>query len=208
MKFEVIIGHSFQDKTILRDALTHPSAGPSRFEMLEFIGDRVLNLCIAQILWSKGVNSEQEYAHKFMPLTHRNALYAAGLLLKLDQHVLWKGEIGHKKTVVQDACEAVLGALFLDAGFEMTLKCVQRLWSRIECGTFDEIDPKSSLQNWANKHKILLKYEVVKEEGPQHKKKYMVKLTVDNVTTFGNGLSIKSAEQNAAYNFLKENNGK
>jgi ribonuclease-3 len=164
----------------------------------------VLNLCIAKVLWKSGVDNEKQYAMRFVPLTHKTALYAVGCKLKLDKYVLWKGEIAHKQTVIQDTCEAILGAMFLDAGFERTLLFVEELWKQVDFATLEDLDPKSSLHNWANKHQIVPKYEIVNQEGPQHKKKYVVKLIVNDTTTFGNGLSIKSAEQDAARRFLKE----
>lgn len=204
-KFEEEIGYAFKRKDLLRNALTHPSFNPSSFEILEFIGDRVINLIIAKIIFqSNPPANEKEYAQKFVGLTNKDALYQAGIRMKLNEYVLWTGSPAHHKTIIQDATEAIIGAIYLDAGMDFAFKFTQQIWENVENKAFDEIDPKSSLQVWASRRKIELKYDLMKTSGPPHDRRYVVKLSVNDYNDFfGFGPSIRSAEKDAAEKFLR-----
>ena len=215
--FEKKIGYQFKDRTLLSDSLTHPSIEQSRFELLEFIGDRALSLCIGKMLWDNNVSngkmfySEKEYAQNFMPMINKSALLQAGVKLDLQKYVMWKGEKEHENTIIQDACEALIGAYFLDAGFEKVYNFVSTTWSKLQFQSFKIADPKSILQNWGNRVNVKIEYKLISQEGPPHKPKYVVRLDVVNYKSiWGTGTSIKDAEKHVAAQFLKENidNGK
>lgn len=202
--FEDEIKYSFSRKDLLMNALTHPSFKQSSFEILEFIGDRVINLIIAKILFHSKPANEKEYARKFVGLTNKDALYQAGLNMQLNKHVLWTGSPAHHKTIIQDATEAVVGAIFLDAGMDFTHEFVQKIWENVQNKGFDQVDPKTSLQLWVNKKKISIKYDLIKTSGPPHDRRYVVRLKVENYDeSFGFGHSIRNAEKDAAEKFLR-----
>jgi len=202
--FEKEIQYSFQRKDLIQGALTHPSFQQSTFEVLEFIGDRVINLVVAKLLYQDKPKNEKEYAQRFVGLTNRDSLYQAGVYMKLHEYVRWIGSQSHHKTIVQDATEAVFGAIFLDAGMEFTQEFGARVWSNVQRKRFAEVDPKSALQLWSSKKKLELKYDLIKTSGPPHDRRYVVKLSVQNYNDFfGFGQSIRNAEKEAAEKFLR-----
>jgi ribonuclease-3 len=208
-EFEQSIGYPFKEKKLLHDALTHPTIRNSKFEILEFIGDRVVGLAVATMLWNWNLKDEKEYAQKFVPKTNRNALSAVATTLELEKYIVWRGEKSHEKSILADACEAFLGALFIDAGFEITLKLIKEIWGRTTFETFDVTSPQSILQNWANSKKVELNFNLIKETGPPHQKEYVVELVVLGYkSTLGVGTSIKEAKRVAASLFLKERNAR
>lgn len=203
--FQLQINYQFLNKKLIKDALTHPSFANSDFELLEFIGDRVLSLCIAKILWNSKLSNEKEYARKFMPMTNKNALLAAALRLQLPKYVSWKGEKSHENTIIQDACEAIIGALFLDAGFESALSFVEDTWKRLNLENFTKADPVSILQNWANRKNIKVEFIILEEKGPPHKREYVVELKVENYKSITQvAPSLKEVKKKLASNFLKD----
>ena len=203
-KFESDIGYVFIRKDLITNALTHPSFKPSSFEILEFIGDRVINLVVAKLLFQSKPANEKEYAQKFVGLTNKDALFEVGMLLKLNEYVLWTGSESHHKTIIQDAVEAVFGAIFLDAGMDFTQKFAQQTWEKVQKKDFLQVDPKSALQLWATKKKLELKYDLIKTSGPPHNRRYVIRLSVESYNCFfGFGTSIRGAEKEAAEKFLR-----
>lgn len=205
-ELEDALKYSFKDKSLLRDAVNHPSFADSRFELLEFIGDRVLSLVIAKILWKSGPKTERDYAECFVSMTNKDALYNAAKEMMLDKYINWKGTQSHHRTIMQDGCEALIGALFLDSDLQHAEVLIERVWSRIKISGFVELDPKSALQNWAHKEKLSVAYDLVDSSGPPHDRRYVVQLRVGNYDAIaGRGSSIRGAEKDAAAKFLKGN---
>lgn len=192
------------DKSLLQDALTHPSFAKSRFEMLEFIGDRVVGLAAAKFLWMP--KDEKQYALELISLTNKSSLIQVAKHIKLDSYLSWRGIKSHKDTIMADALEAVVGAIFLDLGFEEAYKFIKNKWLEASKNKeFNTSDPKSILQTWSDKQGFKIKYYLVKETGLPHDKNYRIELIIDGYQKiYGEGKSIKTAEKEAAKKFLKE----
>ena len=198
--------HRFHDQSLLNDAMTHPSFAKSRFELLEFLGDRVLGLAISHILWKSRPSNEKEYARKFVVLTNKDSVYLVAEKLRLIEYIKWRGDSNHRVTIMQDACEALLGALFLDAGFDFTTTFIDLTWQGLNKSDFYEFDPKSELQTWASKRQVEFSYIKISESGPPHLKKYVIELSVQGYKKIrGESTSIRAAEKDAAAKFMKEN---
>lgn len=194
------IGYVFKNKDLIRDALTHPSFESSRFEILEFIGDRVIAIMAAEMLWHEArPENEKIYAQKFVTMTTKEALYRLGNSMRLEEAMEWRGCESHKNTIISDGCEAVFGALYLDGGLESAKQVFSHFWTG---ELSDERDPKSELNDWANKHGKNVEYSLLTQEGLPHKMNYTVALKVGSTTIKGCGSSIKNAEKQAAREFL------
>ncbi len=210
------LGHKFRDKTLLRQALTHSSArdgkGAGDNERLEFLGDRVLGLAIAELLCEMNPDArEGDLARLFNTLVQRGACAEVAIDIQLGDHLLLSGsELTSggrtKASILADACEAVLGAVFLDAGFIATRKVVRKLWlPRIGAGAEAERDPKTALQEWAQgRRKSIPLYVEVERAGPDHAPQFTAEVRVDGAKPArGAGTNKRMAEQAAARAFLE-----
>ncbi|MGF1650128.1 MAG: ribonuclease III [Hyphomicrobiaceae bacterium] len=214
---EKALGIKFKDKDLLRRALTHASArgGPHRRldnERLEFLGDRVLGLAIAERLWRDEPRaSEGELARKFNSLVRRETCAGIARSIGLGQHLLLaESEIStggrDKDTILADAVEAVLGAAFVDQGFDRARELVLTLWrSEIEAGAAPVVDAKSALQEWAQGTGAPLPHYVeVRRHGPDHAPTFVVEVRVRGLEPIrGEGPSKRLAEQAAARALLE-----
>ncbi len=201
---ESSIGYNFKDNFYPSNALTHPSHQKSKFELLEFIGDRVLNLSVAKTVWDERYKSEKECAEKLATKVNRFALLEIAKLWKIEEYVLWNGLSSHMDTILVDACEAIIGAVFLDGGWDSAHNLIKNNWPKHSM-SFAELDPKSILQNWAHKTYNEYKYTLIKQDGPPHNPQYTVELEINNHKIIGVHNSIKLAEKDAAFKFLKLN---
>lgn len=218
---ELALGYRFQDKTLLRQALTHssfinefPGETAQDNERLEFLGDSVLDLSIATILMKQFPTYKEGKMSKVRSslVSDRNLAELAGQLnlgyyLRLGKGEETTGGRG-KNSVLANSLEALIAAIYLDAGFERALEIVGSLFSPlIECGeTFLNGDPKSALQELCH---ILFNavpaYALIDEYGPDHAKTYRVSITVNgSPLAEGSGSSKKEAERIAAGIALKE----
>lgn len=210
------LGHKFRDKALLRQALTHASARAGEAaqdnERLEFLGDRVLGLAIAELLCEAHPDAhEGELARQFNLLVQRDACaeVAAGMALgehlRLSGSELTSGGRG-KASILADACEAVLGAVFLDAGFDATRKLVRKFWQpRLMAGKEAPRDPKTALQEWAQGRKLgLPAYVQIERAGPDHAPRFTSEVRIDGVKPArGQGPNKRLAEQEAARALLR-----
>jgi ribonuclease-3 len=213
---EDTLGHRFANPDLLIEALTHPSAfrrrGISRrgYERLEFLGDRVLGLIIAELLWRRFADeAEGELTRRHTHLVRREALAevaaAVGLGARL---IVSKGEEGagvrENKSVLADVCEAVIAALYLDGGLDVARVFVESRWENrlSKLGVDAPRDPKTSLQEWVQARGLPLPdYSTVSAEGPAHKRRFTVTVKVEgleNATATATGSSKRSAEIAAA----------
>ena len=173
------LGHRFSDPALLIEALTHPSVDSparTRNQRLEFLGDRVLNLAVAEALFHAFPEAEEgELAPRYNELVRKEtcAEIAAGIglgqVLRMGRGEMMKG--GRKRlSNTGDAMEAVLGAVFLDAGFDAARAVVLALWGeRIRTAEGRSKDPKSALQEWAQGRGLEPPvYEVTDRSGPPH----------------------------------------
>ena len=210
------LGHKFRDKTLLKLALTHASARASQTtkdnERLEFLGDRVLGLVIAELLSELHPEaSEGDLARLFNRLVQREACLEVAGEMGLGEHMKvagsdLKGASRAKQGILADACEAVLGAVFLDAGFEPARKVVRKFWTpRLEDGQDAPRDPKTALQEWAQgRKKGLPAYVQVERFGPDHAPQFTSEVRIDgHEPARGSGPSKRLAEQEAAKALLE-----
>ena len=210
------LGHTFNSPTLLRLALTHASARPGSKsnednERLEFLGDRVLGLAIAQLLSEQFPQaSEGELARWFNHLVRTETCAEAAQSWQLGDFILMSGgEAGsggrHKKTILANACEAVLGAVFSDAGYEAAREIVWRTWAPYMAALNNAAaDAKSVLQEWAQGRQLPLpSYIEVAREGPDHAPRFTAEVRVEGVAPErGEGANKRQAEQAAALAML------
>jgi ribonuclease-3 len=214
------LGHSFATPKLLQDALTHPSLagfrqrkkGTMPYERLEFLGDRVLGLLIAEWLYEKyPAANEGELAKRHAALVNRDALRAVALELGLGQYLrLARGEeAGASRknlATLPDATEAVLGALYLDGGLPAARTFIRRYWQKDIAIEQAPADPKTALQEWAQGQGLPLpQYKVVEHSGPAHAPKFVVEVSVKgHVPVTASGDSKREAQKAAAVLLLKQ----
>lgn len=210
------LGYAFNDHSLVELALTHASARPSLKpnednERLEFLGDRVLGLAVAELLTASFPEaSEGELARRFNQLVRAETCVEVALKWELGKLILMSGgeaESGgrSKKTILANACEAVLGAIFLDGGYEAARDVVHRFWvSELRDLDLAVPDAKSILQEWAQGRRLPLpRYIEVAREGPDHKPRFTAEVQIDGVAPErGHGANKREAEQAAALAML------
>lgn len=212
------IGHAFNNRALLREALTHASAsdgkkkGARSYDRLEFLGDRVLGLIVAARLFGEhGEVEEDGLAPRFNALVNRGACARAARRADLGAAIVVSPSEEQqggraKEAILADVCESVLAALYLDAGMEAAETFVARFWAG-EFAAMDTAprDAKTSLQEWAAAGKRGLRYETLERIGPEHAPKFVVEAHVDGFAPVrGEGPSKRDAQRAAAAAFLKE----
>ena len=210
------LGYAFNDRSLVELALTHASARPSLKpnednERLEFLGDRVLGLAIAELLTTSFPEaSEGELARRFNQLVRAETCADVAQRWELGKLIVMSGgeaESGGraKKTILANACEAVLGAIFIDGGYEPARDVVHRNWAAELSGLdLAAPDAKSILQEWAQgRHLPLPRYIEVSREGPDHEPRFTSEVQIDGVAPErGHGANKRAAEQAAALAML------
>ena len=202
--------HEFADAGLLTRALTHRSFSADHNERLEFLGDSVLNLAVADLLYARLTElPEGDLSRVRANLVKQDTLHRLAVVLGLpDVLLLGEGEVrsgGQKRpSILADALEAVIGAVYLDAGFAAAQALVQRLFNAVEINpTMDAIgkDPKTELQEWLQGRKMKLPlYRVVGTLGVAHRQTFDVECEVTEfgLAERGIGGSRRAAEQAAA----------
>lgn len=208
------LGHHFTDPNLLQRALTHASARADRSnERLEFLGDRVLGLVIAENLHALyPSDTEGALALKYNALVRGEACAAAAEAAGLGEHmILAKSEAGsggrRKVAILAGTCEALIAALYLDGGLPAARQFVERLWAgQIAALSADMRDPKTALQEWAQARKGdngAPAYKLVGRHGPDHAPTFAVEVSVSGKgEETGTGGSKREAEQDAARRML------
>ena len=203
----------FKNLNTLKKCLTHKSHDAvENYEKLEFLGDRVLGLIISKKLIEL-YPSEKEgiLDKKFASLVNKNRCGEIGTKLKLHDYIL-VGNLNKKnKTIeskiISDCCESLIGAIFVEKGFNYTEKFVLKIWDdKIKSSNVTQIDSKTKLQEYSlKKYKILPKYKLLSNTGPRHKPVFKIGVSIESSKTFNaSGHSKKDAEQKAAALFLKK----
>lgn len=202
------LGHAFRDPELLREALTHPSHEGSRhYQRLEFLGDRVLGLIVAELLFEMFPSlGEGELATRFNLLVRRETLAEIAAELGFPDHLsLARGEAAsggrQKPAILADACEAVIAALYLDAGIGAARNFVRRVWTpRVHELPERLKDAKTALQEWLQaKGYAPPIYAEIGREGPAHEPLFTIEAAAENgASATGHGLSKRIAEQEAA----------
>ena len=198
---------NFKNKSLLIKSLTHKSFDKEEnYEKLEFLGDRVLALVMAKKLLEI-YPSEKEgiLDKKFAALVNKKTCLQIANKLDLYKYVLTFDANNKKKTiedkVLADSCEALIGSIYLDKGFNIVEKFILDLWSNhIKDSINTQIDAKTKLQEFSlKKFKKLPIYKVISNTGPRHKPLFKVGVKLINTKSYiAEGKSKKDAEQNAA----------
>ncbi len=209
---EKIIGYRFTNKDILKEALTHKSyAGERRSakhnERLEFLGDSILGAIVADYIYNQCPHVEEGVLSKIKSnLVSRRNLYLWGKQLGLGQYMLLgHGELAtggrERDSIISNAVEAVLGAIYLDGGYPAA-ESVVLPWVKTQALTQDTRDFKSLLQEYLQKRgQQTPTYEVIQTVGPEHDKVFTVRVSLaDKELGVGKGHNKKMAEQAAAQN--------
>jgi ribonuclease-3 len=205
-----LLQHEFKNSGLLRQALTHRSFAVDHNERLEFLGDAVLNLAVADLLYQRLSDlPEGDLSRVRANLVKQDTLHglAVGIglpsLLRLGEGEMRSG--GQKRpSILADALEAVIGAVYLDGGFGAAQQLVHRLFKAVEINpTMSAIgkDPKTELQEWLQGRKMKVPlYRVVATLGAAHKQTFDVECEIVefNLTERGIGISRRAGEQAAA----------
>lgn len=204
------LGYSFAQPKLLQEAFTHRSHSAVHNERLEFLGDAVLNCAIAGLIYKCFPELPEGHLSRLRAsFVNQQALSDMALSLQMDQLVrLGEGELRsggcHRPSILADAFEAVLGAIYLDGGYAQAEEAVKSIYlplmQNIDFKTEGK-DPKTLLQEFLQSQKLALpEYVVVTTSGKAHKQKFKVECVIPtfNIRTLGEGTSRRSAEQAAA----------
>jgi ribonuclease-3 len=209
------IGYTFKDEDLLVQALTHVSAprrsGRVSYQRLEFLGDRVLGLAIAEILYETFPRgTEGDLSRRLSELVRRESCaevassWDAGAYLRLGSGEAHSG--GRKnQAILADVCESIIGAVFLDGGYEAGKKLVERSFADLLAAPRRPLrDPKSVLQEWAQGRGLQPPtYTIVEQSGPDHAPNFHIAVKVQGLSSAtGFGTTKRVAEQDAARSLL------
>lgn len=211
--FEDRLGHVFADPTLLERALTHISGAKSKegrlgsYQRLEFLGDRVLGLAIASMLMEAYPKADEgELSRRFAELVRAETCAEVAEAMDVGPYIkLGVGEAGtggrRKAAILSDVCEAVIGAVYLDAGYAPAAALIDRFWrERLLAPRRPLRDAKTELQEWAQGRGLPPPlYREIARSGPDHDPQFSVSVLVDGVEEAeGTGRSKRAAEQAAA----------
>ncbi len=198
----------FHNKKLLDQALQLAHKGrPAGYERLEFLGDRVVGIVVAEMLYDTFPNEKEgDLAKRFVALVREETL--AEVAIQIGLPALLKtseNELRHNTSVLSDVCESVLGALYLDAGLDAVKQFMRPIWTPLLLSKRRAPqDPKSTVQEWTQKHfKELPIYTLIDQTGPDHHPVFTVTLSAGPHTVTGRGHSKKEAEQQAAQVFME-----
>ena len=213
-KLEKKINIKFKNTSLLIRSLTHKSFNKTNNnEKIEFLGDRVLGLVIAKkLLEIYPEEKEGILDKKFASLVNKKTCLQIAKNIELQDYILIfnpkNRSISIEDKVISDTCEALIGAIYLDKGFNITEKIILDLWKeKIKESVITQIDPKTKLQEFSLKRfKKLPTYRILSNTGPRHKPLIKVAVKLPNTKFYnGEGKSKKEAEQNAALLCLDKN---
>lgn len=216
MGLEKALSYTFRNDHLLQEALTHksyhhenPSSCPYHNERLEFLGDTVLGLVIAEVLFRKDVPMQESEMSKV-----KSYLVSGRILSEIAKDIglgkfirLGRGELetgGRKKqSILANALESIFGAAFMDSGFDSARDLILRLYDPVIREALDQekyLDYKTELQEICQRdHAHLPEYRIINEEGLEHEKTFYVEVLIEgNLLGMGTGSSKKRAEINAA----------
>ena len=207
--------YSFVDIGLLTRAMTHRSFSADHNERLEFLGDSVLGMCVAELLFTRLSDlPEGDLSRVRAGLVRQEALHPLSVKLGLPEVIrMGEGELrsGGKKrpSILADALEAVIGAVYLDGGFAAAQALVNRLYASLEINPAMQAmgkDPKTELQEWLQAKRMKLPgYKVIATLGAAHKQTFELECEIVelNLTARGSGGSRRAGEQAAAAAMLQ-----
>ncbi len=210
-ELEARLGHVFARGDLLEQALTHVGAAGIRtasYQRLEFLGDRVLGVIVADMLYEAYPEAEEgELSRRLAALVRRETCAAVAEGWGIEPHIrLVAGERSAlRRVILGDICEAVIGAMFLDGGLAAATALVRRDFSgRMQAPERPLRDPKTALQEWAQARKLPAPlYREITRSGPDHAPRFTVAVVVeDHADAQAQGASKRLAEQAAAAAFM------
>ena len=213
-KLEKKINYKFKNRNLLTKSLTHKSFDKiNNNEKIEFLGDRVLGLIIAKKLLEIYPDEKEGILDKkYASLVNKKTCLEIAKSVKLQNYILVFNPKNKSVTiedkVISDSCEALIGAIYLDRGFNLTEKIILDLWKeKIKGSVITQVDAKTKLQEFSlKKFKSLPTYKTISDTGPRHKPIFRVAVKLQNTKFYnGDGKSKKEAEQNAALFCLNDN---
>ena len=197
----------FKNRDLLHQSLTHKSYDKYlNNEKLEFLGDRVLGFVIAKKLLELYPDEKEGILDKKLAsLVNKKKCYDVGKFLQLNKVIKTnnsaKTNNNIESKIISDACEAIIGAIFLEHGINVAEKTILNLWSKdLKNSVETQIDAKTRLQEYSLKEfKVLPVYKLIESKGPNHKPTFKIQVKIKNTKAeLGYGSSKKIAEQNAA----------
>ena len=203
------LGHAFHNPALLREALTHASAGQPHYQRLEFLGDRVLGCAIAHWLF-EGSDDEGGMARRLAALVDRDSCADVARALGAAEHIrvdrgARQAGVHRTDNTLADVAEALIGAIFLDGGWEAAEAFIRRAWASRFASEGAIGHPKARLQEWALARGFRLPaYEVVGRDGPDHAPRFRVAVHVTGQQPAeATGASKQEAERLAAAALLE-----
>ena len=212
---EKSLRYQFDDPGLLTRALTHRSATGRNNERLEYLGDAILDFVISEAVYRQRPDADEGDLSRLRSALVKDATLASlAVDLGIGEHlILGSGERktgGHRRrSILADALEALFGAVYLDAGFDVAKALIERIFAERLAALPDAAelrDPKTRLQEWLQARKLALPvYDLVEVTGQDHKQHFSVSCTVSELsqTTSGEASSRRDAEQKAARAMLK-----
>ena len=214
-EIELIIAYSFKNKKNLKDSLIHPSTCKNKkkklinnlyeFERLEFLGDKILGLSIASLIFYKFNDfNEGALTKKLSYLVQKDFLYKIALELKLDKFLKYSHKKGNNilnKSILADSVESLIGSIFVDGGYNSAFKFIKKFWSPyLNLQESNEQDPKTKLQEISQqKFNKLPEYKLIKKTGSSHSPVFTVSLKILKMKLVkASGKSKKEAQKEAA----------
>jgi ribonuclease III len=212
-----LTGYQFRDAERLERALTHSSVPvlsgkkPANYERLEFLGDRVLGLVIAELLCELyPMADEGELSVRFNALVNAETCAEIADEIGVTPHIITGTEIASANAAKLvnlrgDVMEAVIATVYLDGGIDDARTFIRRFWhERASIGAAIRRDPKTELQEWAHKaHTTQPVYDIVSREGPDHQPVFTIEVKVKDLSATATGASKRDAERAAATLILK-----
>jgi len=219
-RLEATLGHQFGNAGLLRQALTHRSHSSPNNERLEFLGDAVLNCVVASLLYQRFTAlREGDLSRQRANLVRQEALAGIAQRMALgDYLLLGEGELKsggfRRPSILADALEAIIGAIYLDAGFDVAFEVIERLLQPL----LDQLDPRDSGKDPKTELQELLQaqrqplpqYELLATRGDAHAQEFEIECVIASLAlrTLGSGGSRRAAEQAAAREALNRLRGK
>lgn len=209
-----LCGYQFKDPGLLNEALTHPSlSGKFNYQRLEFLGDRVIGLVIADWLLEKFPGeAEGKLNRRFTQLVRKETLAEVCLEMGVKERIRMTPSADsdgtrNKVAILGDICEALIGAVYTDGGIDAARDLIRSYWeNRIDAGSVELRDSKTLLQEWAQARGIAIpEYEMVERSGLDHSPIFTIEVRLGNgKTATGNGSSKRAGEQEAAGALLRQ----
>jgi len=215
IKFEKDIKIKFKDKSLIISALTHKSSNQKiNNEKLEFLGDRVIGLVLSKKLFDLYPKETEGILDKrFANLVNRKTCCDVAWALNIQNHIILGNQktkvTKHDEKILSDCCEAIIGAIYIDHGFEIVRNYILKIWKNyIDKSIVTVLDPKTVLQEYSlKKYKKLPAYRLINSTGPRHSPVYKITVSITGSKEYiGTGSSKQQAQLNGAAKLLKEKN--